>query len=77
MRAKHLKWNWGFMSKIEGRYNTEYPNLLAFHSPLYNVRAGPMLTLYSNKVPIYSLYSLYKQVHIFLYIFSNTVYIYI
>ena len=31
------------MSKIEGRYNTEYPNLPAFHSPLYNMRESSML----------------------------------
>ena len=31
------------MSKIEEKYNTGYPNLLAFHSPLYNIRASSML----------------------------------
>ena len=31
------------MSKIEGRYNTKYPNLTAFHSSLYKMRASSML----------------------------------
>ena len=31
------------MSKIGGRYNTEYPNLPAFHSPLYKMRASSMI----------------------------------
>ena len=31
------------MSKIEERCNTEYPNLPAFHSPLYNMRASFIL----------------------------------
>ena len=31
------------MNKIEGRYNTKYPNLPAFHGPLYNMRANSML----------------------------------
>ena len=31
------------MSKIEGRYNTEYSTLPAFHSPLYNMRASSIL----------------------------------
>ena len=26
------------MSKIEGRYNTEYPNVQAFHGPVYNMQ---------------------------------------
>ena len=33
------------MSKTEGRYNTEYTNVLAFHSPLYNMRASSMLRM--------------------------------
>ena len=31
------------MSKIEGKYNTEYPNIPVYHSPLYNMRASSML----------------------------------
>ena len=31
------------MSKAEGRYNTNYLNLLAFHRPLYNMLASSML----------------------------------
>ena len=41
--AKHLKWNLDLMSKAEGRYNTNYLNLLAFHRPLYNMLASSML----------------------------------
>ena len=31
------------MSKAEGRYNTNYLNLLAFHRPLNNMLASSML----------------------------------
>ena len=41
--AKRLKWNLDFTSKTEGKYNTEYPNLPAFHSTLYNMLASSML----------------------------------
>ena len=39
--GKHLRQS--LMSKIKGRYNTEYSNLPAFHSPFYNMRASSML----------------------------------
>ena len=31
------------MSKINEKYNTEYPNLPAFHSPPYNIQASSKL----------------------------------
>ena len=31
------------MSKIEGRYNTKYPNLPTFHGPLYSMRGSSLL----------------------------------
>ena len=32
-----------YCKKNKSKYNTEYPNLPAFHSPLYNMRASSML----------------------------------
>ena len=37
------------MSKIEERHDTKCPNLLAFHSPIYNIQASSMLRNKTHK----------------------------